>query len=174
MAGATAVFQCYGLACQRLLRAAKDVDVELNPVYHGWLQSHADRWPELGKLCGAQLILSSKEEDGYVVCLSMLCNWIDAEAANTGMRADLKDPTYSSLLQELECLEPGYAVTRDKHQSFVADVTGVKTKAGLKAKAISKVDKAAEYLVAKNNKHAKLDAAAAYLAAKKKKDNGGI
>lgn len=176
LVGATAIFQTYGFCCQTLLETCQQLEQQqesVNPVYHGWLQSHAQRWTKLGEFCNTKLKeqSSSMAEDGYTVCLSMLYNWIDAEAANTGIRADLNDPILSTIMKELEQKEPGYAAQRDKHQSFVADITGTKTSEVRQQKAMSKVDKAAAYLAAKNNsttKNEKLDAAAAYLAAKKK------
>ena len=167
--GATAVLQGYGFACSTLLKACGVQKVQFDPVYHGWLKVHADRWSALGQMCGDRLS-SSPNADGYTVCLSMLYNWIDAEAATTGIRADLNDPTLSAIMDSLEQQEPGYAAQRDKHQSFVADLTGVQTQQAMEQKAQSKVEKAAAYLAAKKSKNAKLDAAAAYLKAKKEKE----
>ena len=65
-------------------------------------------------------------------------------------------PLSGSLSDALEALEPGYQSSRDRHASFVADITGT-------AAAEAKKDAAA----------AKVSAAAAYLAAKKKKKKGG-
>ncbi len=180
--GATAVLQCYSFCCRTLLKSCRSQQerqkssLVIDPVYHGWLETHATTWTAFGEICGDYLVnkKSKLNSDGYTVCLSMLYNWIDAEAATTGIRADLNDPTLSYIMDELERLEPGYASQRDKHQSFVADLTGAKTTKVMEQKAQSKVDKAAAYLAAKkgNNKikNAKLDAAAAYLAAKKKKE----
>ncbi len=185
--GATAVLQCYSFCCSTLLKSCgrqqqerqqSQSTLEIDPVYHGWLETHATTWARFGEICGDHLANNQNGKklntDGYTVCLSMLYNWIDAEAATTGIRADLNDPTLSSIMDELERLEPGYASQRDKHQSFVADLTGTKTAKVMELKAQSKVDKAAAYLAAKNGnsktKNAKLDAAAAYLAAKKKKE----
>lgn len=171
--GATAVLQGYSFACSTLLKACEMEALQLDPVYHGWLSTHADRWSQVGDICGEKLS-DNPNSDGYTVCLSMLYNWIDGEAATTGIRADLNDATLSTLMDELERLEPGYAAQRDKHQSFVADLTGVKSAEVQQEKAQSKVSKAAAYLAAKNknNKNDKLDAAVAYLATKKKKEIG--
>lgn len=86
----------------------------------------------------------------------MLYNWIDMEAATTGIRADryLNDPVMASLLETLEALEPGYAASRDKHSSFVADISGVATKPSQQA-ATAKVNAAAAYLAAKKQKEEK-------------------
>lgn len=176
--GATAVLQGYGFACSTLLKACESQDINLNPAYHDWIKTHGEEWTALGQECGAKLSSSSSSpttainSEGYTVCLSMLYNWIDAEAATTGIRADLNDPTLSAIMQELERLEPGYAAQRDKNQSFVADLVGRKTTQERNQKAQTKVDKAAAYLAAKEKKNAKLDAAAAYLDAKKKKELG--
>lgn len=177
LGGATAVLQCYGFCCKTLLKACQLVaddrdELKIHSVYHGWLNVHAERWSELGAICGSKLSCSEEEEAAYTVCLSMVYNWIDTEASNTGIRADLKDPTLSAIMNELEWLEPGYTAQRDRHQSFVADLGGVQTGKIRKKEALSKIDKAAAYLAAKkgNNKNTKLDAAAAYLAAKKKKE----
>ena len=172
LAGAAAVLQAYSFSCKTLLKACEADKLELNPVYHEWLQVHAKRWTEYGQIC-AQMMKGTNHQHGYTACLSMLYNWIDAEAATTGIRADLNEPTLSALMDELEHLEPGYATQRDKHESFVADITGVKFAQDLEKKVMSKVDKAAAYLAAKKSKNAKLDAAAAYLAAKKKKEGRG-
>ena len=80
--------------------------------------------------------------------------WIDMEAPPTGIRADvLNDPALASLLKIREEMEPGYAASRDKHSSFVAE----------------KVTASAN----QKSQDAKANAAAPYLAAKKKKSNKG-
>lgn len=84
----------------------------------------------------------------------MFYGWLDSEAATTGIRLENGQESESKLQQlmdVLEVLEPGYASQRDKHSSFVADVTGSKEQ---KAKA--------------DSAERKVNAAAAYLAAKKK------
>jgi len=83
------------------------------------------------------------------ICLSMFYNWIDSEAATTGIRLEDDGSTMSSMLEDIEHLEPGYAAQRDKHQSFVADITGVATKEAKKNEAAAKVNAAAAYLAAK-------------------------
>ena len=77
------------------------------------------------------------------------CNWIDIEAATTGIRLVDDGSSMSSILDDIERLEPGYAAQRDKHQSFVADITGVATGEAKKNAAAAKVNAAAAYLAAK-------------------------
>lgn len=171
LTGATAVLQCYGFCCRRLLEACSSQEATLDPVYHGWLERHAKVWSQLGNVCAGKLVTDTTSgslinADGFTVCISMLYNWIDGEAATTGIRADLNEPTLSALLNTLEGLEPGYVAQRDKHQSFVSDLNGTKTA----QVAQSKADKAAASLAAKQKRNFQLDTATAYLAKKKKQE----
>lgn len=189
VAGASAVLRSYGFACSRLLEATSTSVSEdhkmsnaYSDCYHNWLKAHALEWSELASVCEAQLEESDtgSSVSSYNICLSMLYNWIDSEAATTGIRSsETSDPTISSsILDALEDLEPGYAAQRDKHQSFVADITGVAAKATQTKAAERKVNAAAAYLAAKSKGNTsgdeamanKVNAAAAYLAAKKKKE----
>ena len=160
LAGAMAILEGYSFVCSRLLEALRKSDTNhgCDTVYHGWLEAHAEQWSRLADLCHEKMGKSSIVEDdsaAYTTCLSMLYNWIDTEAATTGIRADLNDPMMASLMETLEEMEPGYAAQRDKHSSFAADIAGVAT---TRAK--------------ENGATAKANAAAAYLAAKKKKQEG--
>ena len=75
-------------------------------------------------------------------------------------------------MDRLEELEPGYAAQRDKHSSFLADITGKASSQLMKDKAAARVDKAAAYLAAKEKKkkNPAAEKAAAYLLARKKKE----
>ena len=190
VAGASAVLRSYGFCCARLLDAVDEwkkntimddeetggggggdvVAVEdLNlEVYTGWIEVHADTWSKLADVCEATLGSSehnnSDISSSYSICLSMFYNWLDSEAATTGIRLETKKKngkqglsssivTMKQIVDTLEVLEPGYAAQRDRHSSFVADVTGA-----IEDGANARVDAAKQ----------KVNAAAAYLAAKKK------
>jgi len=173
---ASAVLDAYGFACTRLLDAvdrcsrrddggdkSDSDDGILSNTYRGWLEAHAERWKKISCSCKEHEDNSSSSSNS-MICLSMLYNWIDSEAATTGIRL-LNDGTKSTsnsggggsamemLREAIEELEPGYAAQRNKHQSFVADITGKKD-------ALARIEAAKR----------KTDAAAAYLAAKKKKE----
>ena len=83
----------------------------------------------------------------------MFYNLLDGEASTAGLSAS---SACTILRESLEEIEPGYAISRDKHVSFVADLNG---KSATKAQAD----------IAKK----KVDAAAAYIAAKRKKGKDG-
>lgn len=174
--GAAAVLRCYSFACDRLLVARAAAAASDNPssVYDGWLEVHAGRWSELADRCEKSLrdaqTPTASEEASFSLCLSMLYNWIDGEAATTGVRGDLRDPRLSRLMDELEGLEPGYAAQRDKNASFVADITGTASTQRRRDRAEQKAAAAAAYLAAKATKSAAAQKAEAYLAAKKKKE----
>lgn len=164
--GAAAVLRCYSYACDRLLRACTG-DGEINEVYHGWIVAHAEQWSKLADFCEEKADASAGELS-YSICISMLYNWIDSEAATTGIRADLNDPRLSGLIDRLEELEPGYAASRDKHASFIADITGKASSERRVNEAEAKVNAAAAYLASKRKESSPAEKAAAYLAAKKK------
>ena len=166
IAGAAAVLRCYSFSCDKILEACAS-NSEISNVYHGWLETHAKQWSVLADMCEEKI--DDSAASSYVVSLSMFYNWLDGEAATTGIRADLNDPILSSLMDRPEELEPGYAAQRDKHSSFVADTTGKASGQALKSKAKAQVNAAAAYLASKNKKNAATQKAAAYLAAKKKK-----
>lgn len=129
--------------------------------YVGWLEAHSERWTELADVCEAEIIGASAannintwiDPSSYSLCLSMVYGWIDNEAATTGIRIESSSSSGSAsetamvrLVDALEDLEPGYAAQRDKHSSFVEDITG---KADVREKASAakrKVDAAAAYL----------------------------
>ena len=142
LAGASAVLRSYSFACATLLEVASGGD----PSYYAWLQAHAERWSVLATACEEKLG-NAGDASSYALCLSMFYNWIDSEAATTGIRATGDSTKY--LMEALEELEPGYAAQHDKHQSYVTEVTKAEAKKGTAA--------------------AKVSAAAAYLAAKKKR-----
>lgn len=158
LVGASAVLEAYSFACRQMLEAIKTSNTNndgenenYDSVYHGWLEAHADQWSTLSDQCQEQMNQRSDSDfASYTTCLSMLYNWIDMEAAMTGIRADiLKDSNITSLMETLEQLEPGYAAQRDKHSSFVADAIAPTSTA-----ASSKVNAAAAYLAAKKKKEA--------------------
>mmetsp|Transcript_20979 Transcript_20979/g.23963 ORF Transcript_20979/g.23963 Transcript_20979/m.23963 type:complete len:356 (+) Transcript_20979:200-1267(+) len=155
--GATAVLRCYSFSCERLLDVAcaendANDNTQSNDIYHGWLDTHAKRWSKLADICEEKVDVSTtaSASSSYSICLSMLYNWIDNEAATTGIRADLQsDPLLLNLMNRLEVLEPGYAAQRDKHSSFIADITGKASSQILKDKAADKVNAATAYLASK-------------------------
>lgn len=87
----------------------------------------------------------------------MFYNWLDSEAATTGIRLENGDTgtVMERLVDAIETLEPGYAAQRDKHSSFVADVTGKKEGKARADAAERKVNAAAAYLAAKKKKQSK-------------------
>jgi len=147
LAGTTALLRAYGFACSRALEVA--LANKCSTVYHGWLEEHATRWSSLASTCEEQLGENNRDSASYTICLSMFYNWIDSEAATTGIRLEDDGSTMASMLEDIERLEPGYAAQRDKHQSFVADITGVATMEAKKNEASAKVNAAAAYLAAK-------------------------
>jgi len=154
LAGASAVLRAYGFSCSRLLEAASGCGSDNNGsrCYHGWLEAHAVQWSNLASACEDQLDEDDNDaSSSYAICLSMFYNWIDGEAATTGIRST-SDPMSASIVDAIEALEPGYAKQRDKHQSFVADITGVASKQVKKDAATAKVNAAAAYLAAKKKK----------------------
>lgn len=162
VAGATAVLEGYSFACRRMLDAlgtSTSIDGSSSTVYHGWLEAHAERWSLLAERCRASGVggdnPSAAAEAEYAACISMFYNWIDTEAATTGIRADMNDPTNVALMERLEALEPGYAAQRDKHSSFMAGISGASVSEANEKKAIAKVNAAAAYLVAKKKKDGK-------------------
>mmetsp|Transcript_9516 Transcript_9516/g.11756 ORF Transcript_9516/g.11756 Transcript_9516/m.11756 type:complete len:312 (-) Transcript_9516:395-1330(-) len=166
LVGAAAVLRCYSFSCDRLLTACTTItNDKIDPTYHGWLDAHAKRWSRLAEICEGNLELINASSS-YSICISMLYNWIDGEASTTGIRGDLNDPLLSSLMDRLEELEPGYGAQRDKHSSFVADVTGKASSQMLQNKAEDQINAATKYLAKKKEKIA-VEKAAAYLAAKK-------
>ena len=152
--GAAAVLRSYSFACSRLLEAA--ATAQLPPsCYSGWLKAHGSRWALLADACEAEA--GASDPAVYSTALSMFYNWIDTEASTAGIVASASAPapggaTTISLADALEDLEPGYAATRDKHQSFVADITGAAQNNAKKDAAAAKVNAAAAYLAAKKKK----------------------
>jgi len=164
--GAISILEGYSFACRRLLEALRTTtnshDNYYDTVYHGWLKVHAERWSQLSERCHKlsakidQTNTMDEDDDSaarYTACLSMFYNWIDMEAATTGIRANLNNPEITALMEALEVLEPGYATQRDKHSSFVAcNISGAaSSKANVKS-ATAKVDAATAYLAAKKKK----------------------
>ena len=175
--GAVAVLRSYGFCCSRLLDAmgatvgSEQRPREVSQPYFGWIEAHSERWTELADVCEAEIIDGIAGAGGnhinidpssYSLCLSMFYGWIDNEAATTGIRIESNSSSGSGrasktamvrLVDALEDLEPGYAAQRDKHSSFLADITG-KADAQEKASAAKrKVDAAAAYLAAKKMKN---------------------
>ena len=175
--GAVAVLRSHGFCCSRLLDAmgatvgSGQRGREISQPYVGWLEAHSERWTALADACEAEIIDGAAGAGGnhinidpssYSLCLSMFYGWIDNEAATTGIRIKSNSSSGSGsasktamvrLVDALEGLEPGHASQRDKHSSFVADITG-KADAQEKASAARrKVGAAAAYLAAKKMKN---------------------
>ena len=146
--GAAAVLRSYSYACDRLLAVSPGTS-----CYSGWLTTHANRWVKLARACEAEYDDNNNNERLYKTTLSMFYNLLDGEASTAGLSAS---SACTILRESLEEIEPGYAISRDKHVSFVADLNG---KSATKAQAD----------IAKK----KVDAAAAYIAAKRKKGKDG-
>jgi hypothetical protein len=115
LADASAVLRSYGFACWRFLDAA-DATVTIDAAYRGWLEAHAVRWTTLANECEAKLSLSAGGiSSSYTICLSMFYNWIDSEAATTGIWLN-GGGGMARLVDAIEELEPGYAAQRDTHE----------------------------------------------------------